>query len=213
MVADAVPPPRPAAGRRPPARSIGTRAGHRGCHEFPPGYLGFHTYAEMANEVAATAQAYPAIVRHFSIGTSNFGARSGRRRSRQRHDRRGRTGGPVRRPPPRRRAHEPGDDARHPALADDGYGKEATITRLVNTREIWIVFGMNPDGATYTSPDASGTTGGRTVSRHPVRRRSARISIGTTTIAGAVAVGRARARPAPGSAAGRVLGAGDAGAP
>ena len=30
-----------------------------------------------------------------------------------------------------------------------GYGKDATITRLVNTREIWIVFGMNPDGATY----------------------------------------------------------------
>ena len=86
--------------------------------EFPPGYPGFHTYNEMAAEVAATAQAHPDIVKRFSIGTSyqgrdlwavkvsdNVGAR------------RARAGGPVRRAPPRRRAHEPGDDAGDPALA------------------------------------------------------------------------------------------------
>jgi hypothetical protein len=30
-----------------------------------------------------------------------------------------------------------------------GYGTDPTITRLVDTREIWIVFAINPDGATY----------------------------------------------------------------
>jgi hypothetical protein len=30
-----------------------------------------------------------------------------------------------------------------------GYGTDPTITRLVDTREIWIVFALNPDGATY----------------------------------------------------------------
>ena len=38
----------------------------------------------------------------------------------QRRDRRARAGGDARRPPPRRRAHEPRDDAVDPALADRG---------------------------------------------------------------------------------------------
>jgi hypothetical protein len=36
-----------------------------------------------------------------------------------------------------------------------GYGSDATITRLVDSREIWIVFGMNPDGAAYDIADRS----------------------------------------------------------
>jgi carboxypeptidase T len=31
----------------------------------------------------------------------------------------------------------------------DGYGTDARITRIVNTREIWIVFAVNPDGAQF----------------------------------------------------------------
>jgi hypothetical protein len=31
----------------------------------------------------------------------------------------------------------------------DGYGHDARITDIVNSREIWIVFSMNPDGAEY----------------------------------------------------------------
>src|SRR5262245_58480118 len=41
--------------------------------EFPPGETGFHTYAEMAAEVAATAAAHPTIVKRFSIGKSYQG--------------------------------------------------------------------------------------------------------------------------------------------
>ena len=31
----------------------------------------------------------------------------------------------------------------------DGYGTDARITRIVDSREIWIVFAVNPDGAEY----------------------------------------------------------------
>ena len=31
----------------------------------------------------------------------------------------------------------------------EGYGTDARITKIVNTREIWIVFAVNPDGAEY----------------------------------------------------------------
>ena len=31
----------------------------------------------------------------------------------------------------------------------DGYGTDQRITDIVNTREVWIVFAVNPDGAEY----------------------------------------------------------------
>ncbi len=34
-------------------------------------------------------------------------------------------------------------------MLTDQYGQDARITHLVNTREIWIVFDMNPDGGEY----------------------------------------------------------------
>ena len=57
--------------------------------------------------------------------------------------------GPVRRAPPRPGASlaraEPGD----PALADRRYGTDATSPDLVDSREIWIILAVNPDGAQY----------------------------------------------------------------
>ena len=41
--------------------------------DFPAGQEAFHTYDEMAAEVAATATAYPSIVQRFSIGKSYKG--------------------------------------------------------------------------------------------------------------------------------------------
>ena len=117
---------------------------------FPPGNSGFHTYNEMAAEVAATAQAHPDIVERFSIGKSYQGRElwAVKVSDNVATD-----------------EHEPEvlfDGLHH---ADEhmsqemtlailrwlvtGYGSDPTITRLVNSREIWIVFGLNPDGATY----------------------------------------------------------------
>ncbi len=118
--------------------------------DFPRGWEGFHTYAEMSREVAAVAAAHPSIVRRFSIGRSYQGRELW--------------------------AAKVSDyvwvDEREPeVLFDglhharehmslemtlailhwlvDGYGRDSKITALVNTREIWIIFAVNPDGAEY----------------------------------------------------------------
>jgi carboxypeptidase T len=119
-------------------------------YQFPPGFLGFHTYAEMASEVVATATAHPDIVKRISIGKSHQGREIWAAKV----------------------SDNVGTDEREPEVLFDGlhhgdehmsqemtlailrwlvtgYGSDATITRLVNEREIWIVFGVNPDGATY----------------------------------------------------------------
>jgi hypothetical protein len=119
-------------------------------YEFPPGYLGFHTYVEMANEVAATAAAHPDIVRRFSIGKSHLGRELWAVKI----------------------SDNVATDEREPEVLFDGlhhadehmsqemtlailgwltkgYGTDSQVTSLVNSREIWIVFGLNPDGATY----------------------------------------------------------------
>jgi hypothetical protein len=116
--------------------------------EFPAGYEGFHTYAEMSADVAAVAAAHPDIVQRFSIGTSD----------------RGRTLWAA-----KISDNVATDEAEPEVLFDglhhgdehmslemtlrilhwlaDGYGTDSRITRIVDTREIWIVFAVNPDGA------------------------------------------------------------------
>jgi carboxypeptidase T len=118
--------------------------------DFPAGWEGYHTYAEMAADVAATAAAHPTIVRKVSIGTSY----------------QGRTIWAV------KISDNVGVDESEPeVLFDglthsdehmglemtlhimhwlvDGYGKDTRITNIVNTREVWIVLAVNPDGAEY----------------------------------------------------------------
>jgi hypothetical protein len=117
---------------------------------FPPGDAGFHTYPEMAAEVKAVADAHPAIVQRFSIGTSHQGREIWAVKVSD---------------------NVAVDEAEAEVLFDglhhgnehmsqemtlailgwlvDGYGSDSRITGLVNSREIWIIFGLNPDGATY----------------------------------------------------------------
>ena len=118
--------------------------------QFPPGYEDFHTYAEVAADVAATAAAHPDIVSRFSIGKSYQGRETW--------------------------AVKISDnvtvDENEPEVLYDGgthsdehmgvemalkimhwyvngYGTNTRITNIVNTREIWIVFIVNPDGVEY----------------------------------------------------------------
>jgi len=118
--------------------------------DFPAGYTGYHTYAEMAADVAAIAAAHPNIVRRFSIGTSY----------------QGRTIWAV------KISDNVNVDENEPeVLFDglthsdehmglemtlhimhwlvDGYGHDLRITKIVDTREVWIVLAVNPDGAEY----------------------------------------------------------------
>jgi carboxypeptidase T len=122
--------------------------------EFPAGWEGFHTYAEMSADinavVAAAAVAHPNIIRKFSIGRSYQGRELWAVKISDNVD---------------LDENEPEVlfDGLHHAREHmavemtlaimhwlvDGYGSDSTITNLVNSREIWIVFNVNPDGGEY----------------------------------------------------------------
>jgi hypothetical protein len=118
--------------------------------EFPAGFSGYHTYAEMVAEVAATAAAHPSIMGRTIIGSSYQGRAIWAAKI----------------------SDNVGVDESEPEVlfdglthADehmglemtlkimhwlvDGYGVDSRITNIVNTREIWIIFAVNPDGGEY----------------------------------------------------------------
>ncbi len=118
--------------------------------EFPAGDEGYHSYSEVASEVAAVAAAHPDIVTRFSIGTSY----------------RGRQLWAVKisdnvaidedEPEVMFDGGHHGNEHMGTEMAlrvmhwlVDGYGSNARITDIVDTRETWIVFNVNPDGSEY----------------------------------------------------------------
>jgi hypothetical protein len=118
--------------------------------QFPRGYEGFHTYAEVAADVAATADAHPSIVSRFSIGKSYQGREIWAVKISD---------------------NVTVDENEPEVLYDggthsdehmgvemtlkimhwlvDGYGVDPRITNIVDNREIWIVLEVNPDGLEY----------------------------------------------------------------
>jgi hypothetical protein len=119
-------------------------------NEFPAGWEGFHTYAEMTAYVKTVADAHPAIAHRFSIGQSYQGRQLWAVKV----------------------SDNVNVDENEPEVLFDGlhharehmslemtlqiynwlvngYGKDSEVTRLVNSREIWIVFAVNPDGGEY----------------------------------------------------------------
>ncbi|HET9521336.1 MAG TPA: M14 family metallopeptidase [Candidatus Limnocylindrales bacterium] len=119
-------------------------------NEFPSGDAGYHTYTEVGADAAAVAAAHPDIVKRFSIGKSYKGRELWAVKISDNVN--------VDEPEP-----EVLFDGGHHAdehmgvemtlkimhwLAD-GYGKDTRITNIVNSREIWIILLVNPDGAEY----------------------------------------------------------------
>ncbi len=118
--------------------------------EFPAGREGYHSYTEVAADVAAVAAAHPDIVTRFSIGKSYQGRELWAAKISD---------------------NVAVDEAEPEVLFDggthadehmgvemalhilhwlvDGYGTDARITNIVNGHEVWIVFLVNPDGAEY----------------------------------------------------------------
>src|SRR5690349_8867805 len=126
------------------ALTLGIAPASAATADFPAGWEGYHTYAEMVADVAATVAAHPAIVQRQAIGTSY----------------QGRTIWAV------KISDNVAIDENEPeVLFDglthsdehmglemtlhimhwlvDGYGKDARITNDVNTREIWIILAVN----------------------------------------------------------------------
>src|SRR4029077_2267761 len=122
----------------------------RAATDFPAGYTGFHTYAEIGAATLAVATAHPDIARRFSLGTSYQGRQIWAMKISD---------------------HVQTDESEPEVLFDgghhsdehmgpemvlrimhwlvDGYGVDPRITHIVDTREIWLVFLVNPDGAEY----------------------------------------------------------------
>jgi carboxypeptidase T len=133
-------------------RSAGFRpVAPRRLADFPPVDSGYHNYAEMNADIDAVASARGAIVRpRFSLGSSFEGRQLSAVKI---SDNVG--------------SDEPepevlftcGQHAREHLTIEmclyvlhelaNQYGTDTRITSLVNTREIWIVFNMNPDGSEY----------------------------------------------------------------
>ncbi|WP_043635096.1 M14 family zinc carboxypeptidase [Nonomuraea candida] len=118
--------------------------------DFPPADSGYHNYAEMNAAINAMVAAHPTIMSQSNYGTSyegrnlrlikisdNVGADENETEvlfTAHQHA----------------REHLTVEMALYiMRLLTDNYGSDARITNLVNTREIWIMPDMNPDGGEY----------------------------------------------------------------
>ncbi|HEU0243405.1 MAG TPA: M14 family metallopeptidase [Candidatus Limnocylindrales bacterium] len=118
--------------------------------DFPSSMSGYHNYPEMVAEIQAAAASYPDIVQVFSIGRSYGGRDIWAAKISD---------------------NVATDEAEPEVLIDalhharehltteqalailrwmtTGYGSDTTVTRLVNARETFIIFALNPDGMRY----------------------------------------------------------------
>ncbi|MEV7006451.1 M14 family zinc carboxypeptidase [Streptosporangium sp. NPDC051022] len=118
--------------------------------DFPPADSGYHNYAEMVAEINQIVAAHPAIASKSSYGTSyegrdliavkisdNVGTDENEPEVLFTHHQHA-------------REHLTVEMALYLLrLLTDGYGTDDRITSLVNSREIWIMPDLNPDGGEY----------------------------------------------------------------
>jgi carboxypeptidase T len=121
-----------------------------GAADFPGYDSAYHSYAEMVAEIQAAQAAHPDIVQIHSIGKSYQGrqlwvAKVSDNVATDENE-------------PEVMFDSLHHAREHLSLEQtlailrwltDGYGSDARITNIVNTREIWIIFAVNPDGAEY----------------------------------------------------------------
>jgi carboxypeptidase T len=121
-----------------------------GTLDFPPSDSGYHNFAELTSEVNSIVAARPTIARKSVIGTSyqgrdimaikisdNVGTDESEPEVLFTHHQHAREHLTV----------EMAVYLLH--LLADNYGSDSRITNLVNTREIWILPDLNPDGGEY----------------------------------------------------------------
>ncbi|HWC26923.1 MAG TPA: M14 family zinc carboxypeptidase [Solirubrobacteraceae bacterium] len=130
-----------------PARARGLRAR---AADFPASDGTYHNYGEMATETLAVANAHPSLVRRFSLGTSYEGRQIWALKISDNVavD----EGEPEVLITANQHAREHLTVEMALYLLDEltsRYGTDSRITNAVNTREIWIVPMINPDGVEY----------------------------------------------------------------
>ena len=123
--------------------------------DFPAYDSRYHTYPEMVAEIKATRDAHPDLVAISSIGKSYKG--------RDIWVAKVSDNVAVDEPEPEVMLDSLHHAREHLSLEQnlavlrwltEGYGSDERITHIVNVREVWIVFAVNPDGAEY---DLTGT--------------------------------------------------------
>ncbi|MFF0862255.1 M14 family zinc carboxypeptidase [Nonomuraea sp. NPDC050227] len=127
-----------------------------GTFDFPPSDSGYHNYAEMTAEINTLVAAHPGIMSQSTFGTSYEG------RPMRLVKISDNVGTDEAEPEVLFTAHQHAREHLTVEMAlyimhllTDNYGTDARITNLVNTREIWIMPDLNPDGGEYDI--ASGT--------------------------------------------------------
>jgi carboxypeptidase T len=118
--------------------------------DFPASMSGYHNFVEMVAEIQQAAADYPSIVQLSSIGKSYQGRDIWI--AKVSSDVTVDEGKPEVLIDALHHARE--HLATEQALAvlrwlTQGYGTDATVTRLVRTRVVWIIFALNPDGFRY----------------------------------------------------------------
>jgi carboxypeptidase T len=121
-----------------------------GIFDFPPADSAYHNYAEMTSEIDGLVAAHPSILSRFSVGQS-FQSRDliGLKVSDN-------VGTDEDEPEVLFTAHQHAREHLTVEMAlyllrqlVDGYGTDARVTSLVDTREIWILPDLNPDGGEF----------------------------------------------------------------
>ena len=116
--------------------------------DFPSYDADYHTYPEMVDEIKATETAFPDIVALRSIGTSYAGRTLWAAKVSDNVA--------TDEPEPEVLFDSLHHAREHLSLEQSlavlrwltvGYGSDERITKIVDTREVWIVFAVNPDGA------------------------------------------------------------------
>jgi hypothetical protein len=117
---------------------------------FPPADSNYHNYSEMVADINAVAAAHPNIVQKLSIGTSYLGVDMPLIKISDN------VATDEAEPEVLYNAHQHAREHLTVEMAlyllhqfADLYGTDARITNIVNSREIWIVPDMNPDGGEY----------------------------------------------------------------
>jgi hypothetical protein len=117
---------------------------------FPAADAGYHDYAEMVTDIQQAASNHPNIFSLFSIGTSYEGREMWAGKISDN------VGTDEDEPEVLFTHHQHAREHLTVEMAlytmhmlTDEYGVDQQITDLVNSREIWIVFDMNPDGGEY----------------------------------------------------------------
>jgi carboxypeptidase T len=118
--------------------------------DFPAGYTAYHTYDEMVADVDSVVAAHPDIARKFSIGKSYEGLDLWAVKVSDNVN--------VDEDEPEV-LFDANIHAREHITAEmnlyilhlltDRYGKDTQVTQLVNSREIYLIMMLNPDGAMY----------------------------------------------------------------